>query len=179
MGFTEKAFSRILFAVVALLLISVALSIASLAVALQIQGAFGGAQLSPSAKLGLAQASQSALQSKTITVSGEGEASAPPEVAVVKLGVETFCESASEAQKMNFEATSSVIAALEQAGVAEDKIETISFSLTPVYEYETRYGGTSESVLVGYKCTNNVKVTLENISMVGDVIDVAIAAGAN
>ncbi|RLE48333.1 MAG: hypothetical protein DRJ31_07460 [Candidatus Methanomethylicota archaeon] len=180
----EKGYGRILFTIVALLLISIALSIASLALTLQSQGTLSEKQLSSSAKLGLpsslAQAIQSALQTKTITVTGEGEASAPPEIAVVKLSVETFRENASDAQKENFEITSRVINMLKQAGIAEDQIETTSFSLTPIYEYSygSKYGET-EKTLVGYRCVNSIKVTLENISMVGEVIDIAIAAGAN
>lgn len=125
----------------------------------------------------LSQDLQSYSQPKTITVTGEGEATAPPEKATVVLSVETFSESASKAVEDNFEAVSKVIKALEQAGVSKDDVETTSFSLVPVYSSPS-YNG-REQELIGYRCANSIKVTANEVAKLGHIIDISVAAGAN
>ncbi len=112
----------------------------------------------------------------TLTVSGSGTATSKPEVVIISIGVVTRGETASEAQSLNAEKMSKVINALKEIGVKEDQIETISYSLRPVYEYNKVRG---RSVLVGYECTNNIKVTLEELDKAGEVVDAAVSAGAN
>lgn len=65
--------------------------------------------------------------------------------------------------------------AIKKLNVAEEDIETTSYSLEPVYEWE--YG---EKVFRGYFATVTVKVSLEekDFSKAGKIIDAAVNAGS-
>lgn len=111
----------------------------------------------------------------TIAVTGTGTVTVKPDVADVRLGVSVQRPTVKEAQADAAAAMSAAVAAVKKAGVANDDIQTTVVSLGPVYEYPT--GGGQK--LVGYQFTNQVVVTIRDLSKVPDVIDGAIAAGAN
>ena len=68
-------------------------------------------------------------------------------------------------------ANNAVVTALKAMGIAEDDIQTTSLTLTPVYDYDT-----SPARLVGYQASNQVTVTVRDITQTGPVIDAATAA---
>jgi len=114
-------------------------------------------------------------QVKTINVVGVGTVKAKPDRAVVSLSVVTRGNTAVEAYQLNTEKMNGVIAALKEAGIPENRMETTGYSLNPVRSYPKD----EEPVIVGYECRNSLKVTLEDLGMVGEVIDRGIKAGAN
>lgn len=115
---------------------------------------------------------------RTLSVSGTGTASGQPDVAVVTLGVETEAEEASAALSQNNEQMQALIEALQEAGIAEEKIETQVVRLQPRYEQgESRDEGTPE--LVGYRAINLVEVRVEELGALGEILDAAIQAGGN
>jgi uncharacterized protein YggE len=109
-----------------------------------------------------------------LTVVGNGREELPPDVADVALGVMMRGDSASEAAQGASAAMTAVIAALTEAGIAEDAIQTTQLNLSPVYDYETE-----PPPIVGWEATNMVRVTISDIEAVGDTIDAAMQAGAN
>jgi len=114
-------------------------------------------------------------QVKAINVVGVGTVKAKPDRAVVDLSVITRGDTAVEAYQLNAEKMNMVIAALKEAGIPENSMETTGYSLNPVWSYPKG----EEPVIVGYECRNSLKVTLEDLSMVGEVIDRGVKAGAN
>jgi uncharacterized protein YggE len=119
-------------------------------------------------------------QGNTISLSGTGTVTVTPDQVQVRLGVETRASTASEAQQMNAEKMSNVIETLKEAGVPEEKIKTSGFSLTPVTaKTEEPWRSDLEYEVVGYICSNNVVFTVDEISTAGDIIDLAVTAGAN
>jgi uncharacterized protein YggE len=111
----------------------------------------------------------------TIAVTGTGTVTVKPDIADVRLGVSIQKPTVKEAQAAAAEAMTSAVAAIRKAGVANDDIKTTTVSLGPVYEYPQ--GGTQK--LVGYQFSNQVAVTVRDLSKVAAVIDGAIEAGAN
>jgi uncharacterized protein YggE len=111
----------------------------------------------------------------TIAVSGTGVVTVKPDIADVRLGVSIQKPTVKEAQAAAAAAMTSAVAAIRKTGVANDDIKTTTVSLSPVYEYPQ--GGGQK--LVGYQFTNQVAVTVRDLSKVADVIDGAISAGAN
>jgi hypothetical protein len=107
-----------------------------------------------------------------IVVSGSGSASATANQAVVTLGAYTEDPSASEAVEDNAALMTAVIAAIEDLGIPEDKIQTVSYSVSTNYDWELRR-------VTGYRVTNMIQVELDDLDLVGDVIDEAAKAGAN
>ena len=115
---------------------------------------------------------------RSITVQGQGTVSAKPDIATLSLGVQTIGATAQEALALNSEQMTAVIAALLEAGIAEDDIQTAGLNLYPVYDNQrVEPGGTRE--VIGYRATNNVSITVHDIAMGGTVLDTAVRAGAN
>ena len=65
-----------------------------------------------------------------------------------------------------------VLQAVADQGVSKDDIATSSVNLYPTY-------GQSGMDITGYQASNQVDVTLRDMSQVGPVIDAAVGAGAN
>ena len=107
-----------------------------------------------------------------IVVSGAGVSSAKADKATVTLGVYTEDESASTAASENAVAMTAVLDAVKALGVSEDDIATVSYSVYPDYDYERKE-------TVGYRVTNMVSIELNDLNIVGDVLDAATNAGAN
>jgi len=119
-------------------------------------------------------------QGNTISLSGTGTVTVTPNQVQVNLGVEATASSATEAQRLNAEKMSSVIVALKDAGVSEEKIKTTSFSLTPVRkQVDKPWNGEVTYEVVGYISRNTIVVTLGDTSEVGSILDLAVTAGAN
>ncbi|MCL7413193.1 MAG: SIMPL domain-containing protein [ANME-2 cluster archaeon] len=110
----------------------------------------------------------------TINVGGTGTVSMSPDEAFVYLGVQTQSENAQSAQQENAAKMEKVINALKSAGISEDDMETSGYSIYPMRNYEK-----PDPTITGYTVSNQLKVTVKKIDNVGDVIDVAVDAGAN
>ncbi|MEM2815857.1 MAG: SIMPL domain-containing protein [Candidatus Bathyarchaeia archaeon] len=113
----------------------------------------------------------------SIMVTGSGTASMKADKATVVLGVQTEDKSASEAVRLNAEAMNRVISALKSLGISEENMKTVSYSVYPVYASQV-YDNKEERV-TGYRVVNMISVETFNVSLVGKVIDVAVANGAN
>ena len=68
-----------------------------------------------------------------------------------------------------------VIAILADDGIAKKDIQTSEFSIEPVYASPTPPGGPK---LSGYRVSNQVNVTIHQISQVGEILDGLVKAGA-
>lgn len=111
---------------------------------------------------------------KIISLSGSGSASSQADQATVDIGVQVTSMMASEAIDENADKMSAIIEAVKALGITEDNIVTTSYSVTPQYDW-TEDGREFR----GYTVTNLVQITIEDLDIVGDVIDVAAEAGAN
>ncbi len=119
-------------------------------------------------------------EQRTISVSGSGTVSATPDEVVLRLGVETRAETASEAMSQNSEQMTAVINSLEEAGVPPENIQTQTVQLRPQYETPEREPGPAqERELVGYVASNIVEARTGDLDAVGELLDAAVQAGAN
>jgi uncharacterized protein YggE len=114
------------------------------------------------------------LNLKTISLTGSGSASAQSDQATVDLGVQITSESANDAIRENAEKMTYIIEAIKALGISEDDIVTTSYSVYPQYDW-TEKG----RIFRGYTVTNLVQITINDLEIVGDVIDAAADAGAN
>lgn len=115
-------------------------------------------------------------QRRSIQTTGESVVTATPDRARIDIGVVTQSASSQDAAAQNAKKTSDVIGRLRSLlGQAAD-IKTISYALSPNYTYP-REGG--EARLTGYSASNTIRVTLDDLTKVGSVIDTATQAGAN
>ena len=111
-----------------------------------------------------------------ISVSGTGTVSADPERVDITLGIETESSSAADAEQRNAEIAQKVMDALAAKGLGKDKIETTSFTLQQLTEYDPL---TQKNVRKGYQATHMLRVKLADIKTAGDIIDATSLAGAN
>lgn len=112
---------------------------------------------------------------RQIAVTGRGEVVAEPNLARLMLGVRTgrqpTAEAALTALAQSFE---KVVAAIQEAGVAENDIATSELSAQPLYDYRE-----GRQALLGYEASETVRVTIRDLSQAGKVAAQATAAGAN
>jgi uncharacterized protein len=109
-----------------------------------------------------------------IEVEGSGTIKVKPNIVIIKVGVVTENKSAKTAQQQNSETSNRLIEALVNSGIKKDDIETISYTVTPVYEYHEK-----ERVLKGYEVQHLFAVTVRDIEQTGSIYDVAFENGAN
>lgn len=113
---------------------------------------------------------------KSISVTGNGEVTVTPDIVYLYLGVLTEKSTTIEAQNSNTTAINNVIAAIKKEGLKDEDIKTNDYSIYPKYDYDKN---TETSILVGYRVSYTLKVTVKDISNAGKIIDNAVAAGAN
>lgn len=116
---------------------------------------------------------------RTLTVVGEGEVTADPDLAVLTLAVETEAAQAAEASRRNAEITERVLAAVRPLLGERGELGTAGYSLYPEYEAPSPERQQEGPRIRGYRASNEVRVELRDLARVGRVIDAAIAAGAN
>lgn len=112
----------------------------------------------------------------TIRVTGEASVTSVPERAVIDLGVVTRAKSSQQAATENARVAQNVLTALRKVVGPRATIETVSYSLQPDYQYPQ--GGGAPRI-TGYTATNVVRVTDDDLTNVGTLIDTATRAGAN
>jgi uncharacterized protein YggE len=113
-------------------------------------------------------------QVNVVTVSGTGEVTVKPDVAHINVGVETENKDAALAQSENAEKMNQVMAALKAAGIKDEDIKTVQYSVYDTYNYLSE----KENEKI-YKVNNVVAVTIRDIDAVGSVIDQVAQAGSN
>jgi len=111
----------------------------------------------------------------SIRVGGEAKVTAQPDRVQVDIGVSTRAPSSQEAAAQNARQVQAVLDAVRKATGPTVVLKTISYSLSPNYDYHS----SGEPTVNGYTAANVVQVTLDDLERIGSVIDAAARAGAN
>jgi uncharacterized protein len=115
-------------------------------------------------------------ESRTIEVTGNGEARVAPDVASLNLAIETHAATAQQSAGQNAALAQKVVDALTTKLQGKGKVWTGGYSLYPEYN-EPRPN--EKPVVTGYRAENSITVETDEIGMLGGLIDTAIEAGAN
>lgn len=110
----------------------------------------------------------------TISVSGEGVVEVAPDRATISLGVVTRDKDAAKVQSGNAKTASEIIKAVSALGIDRKNIRTGNYSFHQVYRQDN-----NRRVPDGYEANNSVTVIVDDLNLVGKVIDAALANGAN
>lgn len=113
-------------------------------------------------------------QTGIIKVTGSAAVKADPDTAVINLGIITEDMSLEKAQKENATASISVINSLYQLSIPKKDIQTSVYDIQAQYDYIE-----GKQIFTGYRVTNILTVSINNLSSVGKIIDTATAHGAN
>lgn len=114
---------------------------------------------------------------RTLSVSGDGTVTAPPDMATVEAGIVTEAEEAQAALDANNRTMRQILQTLKEQGVAEKHIRTVQIDLSPVHERDER--GRREERIVAYRARNEVRVEVRELPRLGAVLDALVSAGAN
>lgn len=112
---------------------------------------------------------------RTLSANGSVEKMVSPDQAEIYLSVETLNKLATTSQEENATISDAVRKALKLAGVYDAQIETTSYTVQEQYAWDSSL---QKSVSKGYKTTNAIKITTDDITRSGKIVDAAINAGA-
>jgi uncharacterized protein len=108
-----------------------------------------------------------------VVTAGEGVVNTVPDRAWVTITAESRAVSPREAQKLNAQAMSAVMQQLRGLGLPDEAVRTRAYDLQPQFDYKD-----GRQTLRGYLARNSIEVRLDDITRVGEVIDVAVSSGA-
>ncbi len=118
---------------------------------------------------------------RRLTVTGQGEVKIIPDKAEITIGVVTEDPSSKSAANANAAASEKVQSAMILAGVQKRDIQTINYSVQPIYgpEQTGPDGVRRPPTIVDYRVANQVRITARDLARLSDVIDAATVAGSN
>lgn len=111
-----------------------------------------------------------------ITVSGEGEARAVPDRAMITVGVQSRAATAAAAAAANARKQTAILDTLRRLGFTPEQLTTANYNVSPEMQYDQQ--GQRPRV-TGYVVSNTVRVDVHRVEQAGAVIDAALGRGAN
>ncbi len=125
------------------------------------------------APLAAQPAGQAEPGSPAIIATGDGLVRRAPDRAFVDITVETRARNPRDAQAQNAETMSNVQQKLRAANLPRDAVRTIGYGVEPEFDFTN-----GRRVLRDYVARNAVEVRLDDLSRVGEIIDLATTSGA-
>ena len=117
---------------------------------------------------------QTAARDESLVItSGDGVVQAVPDRAWMSVSAESRATTPREAQRRNADAMKPVLDRLRTAGVPAEAIRTSAYDLQPEYDFAN-----NRRTLRGYVARNVVTVRIDTVDRAGELIDVAVTAGA-
>ena len=102
---------------------------------------------------------------RTVTVTGHGEASGTPDVAELSIGVSSHAKTAADALSAMSDRANKLMAVIKDSGVADKDVQTTGLSLQPTTD--------NAGQITGYEASTSVVASIRDISKVGPSIDAA------
>ena len=115
---------------------------------------------------------------RLIHVSGNATVALAADTATLQIGVNTKKPTVQEAQKENAALMNAVLDALHAIGIEDQDIMTSQFNVSSMSDYSVSPLG-KEIRTQYYEVQNNVSVTVHDLTLIGQVLDAAMEAGAN
>lgn len=114
-----------------------------------------------------------------ILVTGQGETSIAPDMAVVTLAVMREAETARQALDQNNDAMGKVIAAMKEHGIEPRDLQTAGLQINPRYVYPKDNDSEQQPRIVAYQVSNTLTIRVRDIANVGEIIDQSVSLGVN
>ena len=111
-----------------------------------------------------------------ISVTGRGEVTAKPDLALLSIGVEARAATVVAARDQAAQAMSQIIKALVDRGIQDTDIQTRFFNISPEYRFDRE---NQRQELVGYRVSNQVSAKIRAIDDTGPILDEVTAAGGD
>lgn len=107
-------------------------------------------------------------------VTGEGKATAVPDIAKVTAGIQESGSSLTEVQNSVNKKSQSLTSALKKLGIEDKDIKTSSYNIYPQSDYQT-----NPPKITGYQVSINYEITIRNIDQINSVLTTVTGTGAN
>ena len=112
-----------------------------------------------------------------ISVRATGRAAVKPDTVFINVGVETREPALAAATADASRRMTATLARLKALGVAEADIVTVGYSVDPIPAQ--RRSEEEPTRIVAYRVSNVVRVRIRDVAAAGQIVDAAVAAGAN
>lgn len=114
-------------------------------------------------------------QPRTINVNGTGKVFLTPDIAYINIGVQSQAENVGDALSQNNEKAQAISNKLQQLGIDPKDIQTTSFNIYPVQQFNPE----GQPTKVTYTVDNMVNVKVRDLTQLGKLLDEVVRAGAN
>jgi len=120
----------------------------------------------------------------TISVSGEGEVFAVPDIATFSVSVRETAKEVKDAQTAATKKGNDIIAYLKGEGIEEKDVKTTDYSVNPQYEWTQRvcpeggYCPPGKQVLTGFQVSQTLSVKVRDTKKAGDLLSGVGSRGA-
>ena len=131
----------------------------------------------PAVLAALAAGSAVAQDSGRITVTGQGEVAATPDMATISMGVASQAATAEEAMDATSSSVAALLETLSAAGIEARDVQTSGLNLNPVWDHGSSRPGAPE--VTGFNAVNTVTVRKRGLDGLGEVLDDVLGVGAN
>jgi len=108
-----------------------------------------------------------------VVTTGQATVRLPPDRAFLTLSTETHAPKPTEAQQRNAQAMTAVQQKLEAARLPKESVRTLAYSLEEEFDYAN-----NRRTSRGFRAVNTIEVRLDDIGRVGEILDLAVGAGA-
>lgn len=113
----------------------------------------------------------------TITVTGSGQATLPPDVARISFTVDNTASTVAGAQEATTKQANAAIEFVKAQGIAEKDIKTLYYNISPQYSYPNPcVSGVMcpdyyrSPKITGYQVSETVQVTMRDLTKVGEML---------
>lgn len=108
-----------------------------------------------------------------VVTTGQATVRLPPDRAFLTLSTETRAPKPTEAQQRNAQAMTAVQQKIEAARLPKESVRTLAYSLEEEFDYAN-----NRRTSRGFRAVNTIEVRLDDIGRVGEILDLAVGAGA-
>lgn len=113
---------------------------------------------------------------RTVSVTGQGEVSAQPDLAYVTLGVEARRPTMAEARTQVAQTVDKVLALTRELKIDPKLVNATRVQVQPEYNWNDQ---TRKRVLLGYVVSRQIQVEVRDLDQLGPLIERAVTAGVN
>ena len=133
------------------------------------------------ASIGTAAAAEDQPKPRLISLTGQGEVTATPDMAVLSLGVVSEDRTARQALLANTRAMTALTGAMKEAGVEPKDLQTAGFNVSPKYSRPRPRQNEQPQApeIVGYSVRNTLSVRIRKLASAGEILDKAVSLGSN
>ena len=110
-----------------------------------------------------------------LSVDGEGVSQDIPNQAIVTISVITEADTAEKTRSENAEKAHAILLAINNMEIPKSDVQTSGYSFQPIHSYDSN----RKSSISGYRADNTISVTVNNLDIIGQVVDTALSCGAN